>query len=218
MKTASSQAFTLIELLVVMAIIGLLAGHLLPALAKARGKALSVKCVSQLRQLGLATQIYADDNHDHLPGNQHNLPSWIFSLSTLCGTNLLRCPLEKSRPFSYAVNDFLTAHPAGAPSLDFSRRTSVSAPSETLWMAELQGDVLGQDHFHFADYRNSYDPGTSEGGYSPKSFQGQVDVLRHNHSANYLHLDGHVVTLRWTALPSRLTQPGSRFIRPTGRP
>jgi prepilin-type N-terminal cleavage/methylation domain-containing protein/prepilin-type processing-associated H-X9-DG protein len=59
---ALPRAFTLIELLVVVAIIGILAALMLPALARSKGPAQRVKCASNLRQLGLATQLYWDDN------------------------------------------------------------------------------------------------------------------------------------------------------------
>src|SRR5262245_59511984 len=64
---SSTRGFTLIELLVVIAVIAILAGLLLPALARAKEKSKQAYCINNLRQMGIATFIYADDNQDKLP-------------------------------------------------------------------------------------------------------------------------------------------------------
>lgn len=71
MKASKSSAFTLMELLVVIAIIGILAGLLLPALAKGKSRALQIQCLGQNRQLAMAMQMYAGEFRDSTPW-----PNW----------------------------------------------------------------------------------------------------------------------------------------------
>ena len=94
------HGFTLLELLVVIAVIALLASMLLPALQEARGMARRIKCVSNLKQIGLAVQMYADDYDGWWPpswrmNGDGTQSSWYNLIQPYCKggySKLFRCP------------------------------------------------------------------------------------------------------------------------------
>ncbi len=203
------QAFTLIELLVVIAIIAILASLLLPTLGKAKAKAAATSCLNNFRQMGLAATMFADEHDGALPGSEHQGQTWVAGLIPYGGGKLVyRCPADRNtnRVYSFAINDFLLPPLAGEP--DFTKVQNLAAPGETTLFPECADKFTGGDHFHFAL--------PEDGGYTPRAFEGQVAVRRHQNAANYLFVDGHVDGTSWKSVKNKLVEPGSRFVNPGG--
>jgi len=122
-----SGAFTLIELLVVIAIIGILAALIFPALSKGKNRAVETVDIGNLKQITVAMQLYATDNHEILPwpnwGNTSGRPGWLyifnssasgsaqfdlkrgFFWSTLGDQKLYFCPMDNTNSALFAQRD-----------------------------------------------------------------------------------------------------------------
>jgi prepilin-type N-terminal cleavage/methylation domain-containing protein len=118
-------AFTLIELLVVIAIIAILAAMLLPALAKAKEKARRASCMSDLRQWGLAIQMYASDNSEGMPsdgmdsagsynpGDAQQANTWFNLLPSFLGERPISVYATNTSPTDTLKNSQILPFPGG---------------------------------------------------------------------------------------------------------
>jgi prepilin-type N-terminal cleavage/methylation domain-containing protein/prepilin-type processing-associated H-X9-DG protein len=109
-RQSRRRGFTLIELLVVIAIIAILAAILLPVLSQAKKRAWTIQCVSNLRQIGVAMKIFADDNNQLFPESGGDIywgatdattgkPSWMEQIvANVQNTNIYNCPANVQLP------------------------------------------------------------------------------------------------------------------------
>lgn len=168
---APFAAFTLIELLVVMGVIAILAALVFPALGRAKEAGKGAACLSNLHQIGIALQLYVEENNNHLPvmrdkslTGTNDLPAPDIVLSRHLGnTNVLRCPSDTKQLFE-------------------------NTGSSYFWNSLLNG----QDADHLTVFMMSFDPHQIPLMCDKEQFH----IARGKAKAqNFLYADGHIKNL-----------------------
>ena len=191
------KGFTLIELLVVIAIIAILAAILFPVFARAREKARQTNCLNNVKSLGLAALMYAQDYDEILPWYVNTdytfttMAWWVILQPYIKNTQILACPSQRGGGSSdYGV---VYPHVSGVGSAQPLAR--IEYPAETAMIAETEGqNVNGRN----ANLYLCYCPFCSaEGSIAWAYYRGLAWPGRHNEGNNIAFVDGHGKWMRY---------------------
>ena len=183
MMSSPRRAFTLIELLVTIAIIAVLAAMLLPALGRAKAGSHASVCLNNLKQWGLATQLYAHDHDDYLPPDGTPNPprtysgsgwyvalpgilgipayaemAWRTNAAASPGKTVWLCPANKRRSngnnlFHYCLNENVNG--TGGSSGRQIRLSTVMRPAVTVWLFDSKNlPAVGEQNFVHTNLHN----------------------------------------------------------------
>ena len=179
----AGTGFTLIELLVVIAIIGILASMLLPALGAAKRSGQSIACISNLHQMGIALDVYVQDNRNRLPVCAGYLPSQMSNLPPIATTlfetpktnRLFACPSDptyfRTELTSYAWNFWLNGAPYAVPQSAPIYTNEAPVIVDTLFGGRAETPLLGDADPYHGTKGNSL-------GKNALYFDGRVDKAR----------------------------------------
>jgi prepilin-type N-terminal cleavage/methylation domain-containing protein/prepilin-type processing-associated H-X9-DG protein len=200
------RGFTLVELLVVIAIVGVLVGLLLPAVQASRAAARRSSCWNNMRQIGVATHLFANSHHGEFPQNVHAKKpdgpetSWVYTLGPFVEeVEAIRvCPdhekghvwiREGKKGTSYTISEFVsTPLPESVLNLHKMMETS-----RTIYIFEISDTCdANVEHCHPSTW---YTPVKIAKKIVWPSMLTEIHTTRHQETANYLYADSHVETI-----------------------
>lgn len=228
-KRRFTRGFTLVEMLVVLAIIGILAAMLMPSLARAKAKAHQIKCLSNLRQVGLGLNLYAGDYNGEFPARRIPPNAWPHKLKPYyVDWSLITCPTDKfgiagaladeTNPNrSFLINGFNDYFMLRLDGEDYARyqrwqwphgmkENGILKPSETVMFGEKR---TGSPHVHM-----DLDQGRQGNDYE------EIEYRRHTRGSDFVFGDNSVRLLRreQVLFPENLWAVTDEFRYPPSEP